>query len=343
MLNLAKRSQKEIQDITAFCQELKKYAFLQKYQYNKNSKTIYAAIQKNGNVTNFFTGDWFERFVYLKACALLDQEGFTYSSVVNAKVSLPNEDDFELDMVFLVNEQALWIECKTGNIGERINKYAELRRVFGLPQQRALIVNLGMPDDRAVGLSSVYGITVTNHLNFLHHFRIALGVSNENDGGISHPVLPVPGSSLSTLLNKANLRPILEHRSAVLAAVIHLVDSMSHPITLYEVKERLATQFAHQNPSKSQLQDILNAAVRSGCLIDDDGNAVFSITEPFCRLVADTVAEIEHQCQYSYIHAILVRDQHYFDFQQGLEEYKHVVGMQPDMRIVSHVKERLAE
>jgi hypothetical protein len=342
-LSLAKRSQKEISDATTFCGELQKYAFLQKYQYNRNSKTIYADIQNNGNVINFLTGDWFERFVYLQTCALLEEEEVAYSSLVNARVALPNEDDFELDILFLVNEQVIWIECKTGNIEERINKYSGIRKMFGIPPQKAIVVNLGMSDDRAVGLSSLYDITVTNHVQFLNHLRMTLGLANGVQTDYTYPAVYVPVSNLASLLNKANLRPLLQYRRRIIAELIDMVGALNEPITLRELKEVLVTRIADTELSKTQVQDILNAIAKGGCLLDDQGNTVTSLTKPFLTLISDNLEEIEERCNYSYVRAILLKDRHFFANQQNWDEYEQVTGLKPAPEIIHQVSAELSE
>lgn len=314
-LDLTQRTLKEASHTTSLCMELQKQALLQNYKYHKSTKTIHAEIPKNGDVTNFFTGNWFERFVYLSICKMLNQEKLAYSSLRNVRAALPDGHSCEMDMVFLVHEQPLWIECKTGDVKEHINRYGKLRNIFGLPQGRALLVNLDMTDHRAVALSSVYGITVTGHLNVLHHVRIALGlpmvdnnVSSQpvpatngssvqpvlaTNGSSAQPVPPVAKINLAKALNASNLRPLPEHRSTVLTEIIRLSHSMGRSTTLYEVKERLALQFEHIQLSRNQLQDIMNALVRSRCFVDADGNPVSSWNEPFSWLSDNTVAGLD--------------------------------------------------
>lgn len=43
------------------------------------------------------------------------------------------------------------------------------------------------------------------------------------------------------------------------------------------------------------------------------------------------------------MHAILKHDQQYFDSSQGLKEYERVVGLPPDMAMVSLIKAILAD
>ncbi|NJP07977.1 MAG: DUF1887 family protein [Chloroflexaceae bacterium] len=350
-LSLAKRTQVEINDITAFCLELQRHTFLQAYQYSNGTKTIHAVIQNNGDVINFFTGSWFERFIYAKACALLEKEHLSYTSLMNVQVSLPNGDDFEIDIIFLIDEQPVWIECKTGNIEERINKYKKIREILRLPSQRALIVSLDMTDDIASGLSSMYGITVTNQITFLSHFHQSIRSAEERiasyssvNSATNHTEFDGSFGHLSVLLNKAGLRPFPEYRNQVIQDIIQIIaerDISSFPMTLRVIKEILASH--HTDLSKSKLQDILNAIVRSGCLINDQGKPVLSMVEPFAQLVSDHVEGIDYRCQYSYIQAILSEDPSYFDDSDNLQEYARIVGTKPPTKMIQQMKALFAQ
>ena len=128
-LNLSSRSQEEIADSTQFCTMLYSYAFLSSYRYDKRIKTIYAIPQRLGNVTNFFTGGWFERYIYLKILSLLSQNTVKFTCLLNPQITFSNGDDFELDLLFLIDNQPLWFECKTGDYQGYIAKYAETRKV----------------------------------------------------------------------------------------------------------------------------------------------------------------------------------------------------------------------
>lgn len=65
--------------------------------------------------------------------------------------------------------------------------------------------------------------------------------------------------------------------------------------------------------SKSQLQDILNAILRSGCLLDDNRQPVLSFTTPFANLISDDPSVIERKCLESYVRAVLLADPTYFE------------------------------
>jgi len=94
-LNVASSSQKELAELTQFCTMLHSYAFLSSYKYNKNTKTIFASPNRTGIIINFFTGEWFERYVYLKISSLISQNGNDFTVLINPKITFPNGGDFE--------------------------------------------------------------------------------------------------------------------------------------------------------------------------------------------------------------------------------------------------------
>ena len=213
-LNLSSRSQEEIADSTQFCTLLHKYAFLSSYRYNKNSKVIYATPQKDSKAINFFTGGWFERFVFLKVTSLLSQNKLKYVYLMNPQISLPNGDDFELDLLFLVENDPLWLECKTGNYQSYIAKYSKVRSTLTIPKESSILIILGISDKLTSELTDLYDITVANQNNFLDKIAAALDLLELPRD--TTPSIPIQPGKLSILLNKASLRPLPEIRPEVI-------------------------------------------------------------------------------------------------------------------------------
>lgn len=141
------------------------------------------------------------------------------------------------------------------------------------------------------------------------------------------------------MLNKSGLRPLPEHRQQVIAELIAVANTLDHPTTLAEVKAVLANKL---QVSKSQLQDLLNAVVRSGCLLDDDGSTVLSFTSPFSRLVSDDPSVIDRKCIESYVQAILSVDSTYFENPHNVGEFERLVGGKvPDLATMKRLSAEL--
>lgn len=166
-INLGSRSKTEITYTTQFCSRMSAYAFLASYQYDRKKKMLYASPQKTGLVINFITGGWFERFVYLSLCQLLQENQQPYQSVLNPQIILPKGEDFELDILFLINEKPFWVECKTGDYQAHVTKYSRMRTVLSIPKDCSLLVILGISDQLTQELTSLHDIYVANERNFL--------------------------------------------------------------------------------------------------------------------------------------------------------------------------------
>ena len=166
-INLASRSKTEITCTTQFCSRMSDYAFLSSYQYDRKNKMLYASPQKKGMVKNFITGGWFERFVYLSICKLLQEKQQFYKSILNPQVILQNGEDFELDILFLLGDKPFWIECKTGGYQSHVTKYSKMRNVLSISKESSLLVILGIREQLTQELTSLHDIYVANENNFL--------------------------------------------------------------------------------------------------------------------------------------------------------------------------------
>lgn len=349
-LNLSGKSQEEIANNTNFCSQLNVYAFLSSYHYNSSAKTIYATPQKMGKVTNFFNGGWFERFVVKKISALFSENGLSYECLSNPKIVLQNGDSHELDMLFFEGEQPLWIECKTGDYQAYINKYSTIRKTISVPKRRSVLIVLGIADALSAKLTSIFDITVASQGNFLEKIRSTLDRSkkpkhiavntelkNDKEKDESEQKAINKPSSLSVILNNSHLRPLPEYRMSVIKKLISVVQALEQPKNMTEVKTMLAEQLTL---SKSQLQDILNAIVRSGCLLDNAGNVVSSFSLPFATLVSVEPDIIEGHCLESYVVAVLKAEPDYFDDAHNISKFEQTVGVKvSDITVFDMVKQ----
>ncbi len=166
-INLGSRSKEEITCTTQFCSRMSAYAFLSSYQYDKKNKMLYASPQRTGLVINFITGGWFEKFIYLSLCQLMNDYQAVYQSVLNPQIVLQDGRDFELDILFLIAEKPFWVECKTGDYQAHVRKYSGMRSVLSIPKECSLLVILGISDQLTQDLTNLHDIYVANENNFL--------------------------------------------------------------------------------------------------------------------------------------------------------------------------------
>lgn len=138
-------------------------AFLEEYHYLKSPRFILEAKpSRDPNALNFLSGGWLERYVKEKLVKIASQQGkkISFSYIMNTQVTLPNGNDFEIDLFFYVNDKFYWVESKTGDYYESIDKYSWLASRLGLQQNQAFVVLTDVDQDKKISLSSSYKLSV---------------------------------------------------------------------------------------------------------------------------------------------------------------------------------------
>lgn len=169
-ITLSNSSQKQIATITRFCQELYDYSFVTKYSYQKQTKVIWLTLQTVPSIVKFFNGEWMEWFVFMKLLEFFHKKQLSVACLRGFTITFPNQDIHEIDVFFLINDTLpLCIECKTGEFRRDIEKYYGLRKRLNLDTTQFLVCVVGLSDEQAQGLSSMYNLTFVNERNFLQH------------------------------------------------------------------------------------------------------------------------------------------------------------------------------
>ncbi len=166
-LSLKEYPQKDICNICQFATRLYKIAFLEEYRYFKSPQYLLRAKTTTLPVAqNFLSGKWLERFVLLStqkavnaASAKLNKK-LDFSYLANPLVTLPNGDDFELDLIFQVNGVNYWIEAKSGDYQKHISKYSRISKILGLDSKHSMMVVTDIPSTQSSALSALHTISV---------------------------------------------------------------------------------------------------------------------------------------------------------------------------------------
>jgi hypothetical protein len=165
--SLKGRPQQDVSSACQFCTRLHEVAFLEQYQYFRSPTYIIKAKTTTlPKAQRFFGGQWLERFILQKVKAVYAQVaseitgelGFEY--LINPQISLPNGDDFELDILVAMGRYVYWIEAKSGDYQQHIAKYSKFARLLGLDFDHSFMVLTDVPDDRCDALSSLFSMTV---------------------------------------------------------------------------------------------------------------------------------------------------------------------------------------
>ncbi len=150
-------------DISRVCQyghTLHEHAFLEDFRYVRSQRLISAKTTICPMAQNFFAGKWLERYVLLLVQEAVEEvaEISDFQYLLNPKVVLPNGNDFELDLVFQVHDSFFWIEAKSANYQQHIQKYANIVQIMKLDAKHSILV---LPDTEiARQLTALYNITV---------------------------------------------------------------------------------------------------------------------------------------------------------------------------------------
>lgn len=166
-LSMKEYLQKDISSVCQFCTKLHDIAFLEQYKYFKSPQyLINAKTTTLPTAQKFFSGQWLERYVLLSVCKAvnlvsreLDKElEFTY--LLNPQISLPNGDDFELDLLFQVNGTFYWVEAKSGDYQQHISKYYKISQILNLNSEHSIMVLTDVSSDKLDALTKLFSMRV---------------------------------------------------------------------------------------------------------------------------------------------------------------------------------------
>jgi hypothetical protein len=78
-------------------------------------------------------------------------------------------------LLFLVEGQPLWLECKTTkDYSGHLKKYSQHRACLSIPKERAILVVLNVPTEQTQDNTDMWDITVKNENNFAQHVETLL-------------------------------------------------------------------------------------------------------------------------------------------------------------------------
>ena len=174
-LDLKNSTQAEITSSCQLCNNLYEIAFLSEYKYDKSPRfCIHATPNKIPIAINFLTGHWLEIFIRksIQDCLNKMKTDIKYTYLINPQITLPNGDDFELDVVFLINDEIYWVEGKTGNYQHYINKYSDVANIMNLDKNHSFLVLTDVPNpNTAYILSKTFEMTILAVEDFEEEIR----------------------------------------------------------------------------------------------------------------------------------------------------------------------------
>lgn len=180
-LKLAGRPQEEIAACTQFCHRLHELAFLTEYRYHRTPRCLIEARTSTApEAQAFFSGQWLERFVRQEVeRAAADAQVQSLAMLANIQVILPNNDDFELDLLVALDGRFFWVESKTGAYQNYVRKYSQMARLLGLGPSHSFLVLAGVPPAVCSDLSRMTGMAVCRPEDFHDAFLRSTSLSKQ--------------------------------------------------------------------------------------------------------------------------------------------------------------------
>lgn len=189
------RPAEEISSICQFCHRLHELAFLSDYRYRKSPRfLLHATVSSSPVAQRFFSGQWLERYILIAARRLIESAfpSAFHCWLLNPQVILPNGTNFEFDVLVWIEGELFWIEAKTGEYQQYVEKYSRVARLME-PNVHPFMVLTEVAPPVCEHLSSLFRMRVCNLEMFAEHFARELKRLN---GGGSGAVLrddnPIP-------------------------------------------------------------------------------------------------------------------------------------------------------
>ena len=153
-----------------FCKLLYEHSFVAKYFYQQKDNKIGLHLQSATRIVQFFNGEWLEWFAFMKVAQWCQQQQKVFSCVRNIKIACL-DSRYEVDVFFLIDNKPLFIECKSGEYRQFIDKYSKLRKNLAIAKPYFLYLTAELDDNKAQGLTATFEITFMNPSQLIPHLK----------------------------------------------------------------------------------------------------------------------------------------------------------------------------
>lgn len=173
-LDLKNATQEEVNYTCQLCNLLHQIAFLSEYKYfNSPQFLIIAKPNRIPKAINFFTGQWLERFIKTEVKNTIRklERPVKFAYLTNPQIILPNGNDFELDILFHIENEIFWFEAKTGEYQNYVDKYSRMANLMNLDNKHSFMVLTDVNEQTCITLKRVFGMEVVNIESFSEKFQ----------------------------------------------------------------------------------------------------------------------------------------------------------------------------
>ena len=349
--NLASSDQQTISDATNFCKRLHDYGFVD-YRYDNKYRKIHLMPHSKGAGVSFLNGEWLERFVYQKVKQLLTDNEIEYHCLLNPKIKFSNGDESELDMVFTVAGNPLWIECKVGQYQDHIQRYSSLAKSWHISPSEIFLIVSDIDSNLATDLNNLHEITVANLENLTEKISNNFNLNYRDTSaknGYTSPINDLPKhqeidslEKLESVFNQGRIRPLPDIRQKFLQCAIDVISSLQEPQSVNYIKDRIKSYFPEL--SNTKFGGLIKVLLYSDCLVDSNGGVVRNFNQPISRLISNHWEDLEKQCIEAYAYKVLEIDPNYFESEQNCLNFKQVVGSEvPKQETIQSVQAKIRQ
>lgn len=156
---------------------LYRHGMLKDFYYHRSPKKQLRVIpNKDGEIQQFLTGGWLEIYVVwlLSRRLRARMSPAKYQVMFNVKGTLPDEREFESDLMACIDGRLLWLECKTGQWQDYSARFRGLVKTFGTDRAGAGLVLIKPPDgstrSRATDMLDMTLLSLAEVSNFVDDF-----------------------------------------------------------------------------------------------------------------------------------------------------------------------------
>jgi hypothetical protein len=307
---LKKLAPSEREHFLEFARMLNDLAFLSDFHYNETAERLKFQARDDQRLLRFISGQWLERYVLVKGRKCFEKASVEFASARNIEVKAgASNPRFEMDVLFLVGGNPIWIECKSREFRRDIGKYAERAELLGIPLDRTVVAVQSFEDERteeaAADIPRLYGLSVNDTKGLERRFEeIASAEPHAAGAEVGAEDDPASlSSALSAYLAQSQLSPHPDNRERLLAALLEAAGE-GLPATTGELRDRMRARVpASLAPAA---HPVLVAVRRGGGLLGESGEPRLetALNTEVAGLAANDVAGLEALCLNAYEEAI---------------------------------------
>lgn len=163
LIHLDKKTPEDAKALESFARKLHEYSLVSRWFSNKEEKNLRLILQNAPSVRRFFSGEWLEWFALMTGVRICHERKADFSCARNLILSYPPNEKRELDVFFLINKsKPLYIECKTGEFRQDLDKYISLKKKLNIEQKYFILCVSDLDPEQGKGLSAMHGLTFVN-------------------------------------------------------------------------------------------------------------------------------------------------------------------------------------